>query len=89
MEKLEDKKCKLIRVLIVTLSFLKIFELLRVTNQFGKNINLFFKSIFDMRWFMGFFLAWVSVFAFLYKLLGVKHEDWFDLIFISWEISIG
>ena len=77
-----------LEVLIVVLSFLKIFELLRVTEQFGKNINLFFKSLYDMRWYMLFFIAWILQFSILYEILGIKIHGW-KLIYNSWEIGIG
>ena len=79
---------KLLEILIVFLSFMKVFELLRVTEQFGKNINLFFKSIWDMRYYMAFFIAWIIQFKILYELLGVEMHGW-KLIYVSWEIGIG
>ena len=51
---------KVLELLIVVFSFLKCFELMRVTDHFGKNVILFFKSIVDMKGYMAFFFSWMG-----------------------------
>ena len=67
---------------------MKTFEYLRVTEQFGKYIYLFFKSIYDMRWYMAFFVVWIIEFTILYQLLGVTTKGWL-LGYNQWENGIG
>ena len=67
---------------------MKVFEFLRVTDQFGKFVNLFFNTIYGIRWYMGFFTLWIAQFTILYQILDVESKGWL-LTYNQWESGVG